>query len=146
VRGTYRGRAESLPTHRKYQGRGDTSTPAPLSRLLSSRCGWLVGERRVPRESRVLANISSPANPARRQDGGRQPQHRDNHCGASSQICATVPRRARIQGSCNFVSLNSRLESYKEEEDNHCGASKTSTLKSERRGIRCRANTGVPLS
>ena len=29
--------------------------------------------------------------------------------------CGAVPRRARIQGSCTFVSLNSRLESNKEE-------------------------------
>ena len=33
------------------------------------------------------------------------------------QNCAIFPRRARIQGSQTFVSLNSRLESNKEEEE-----------------------------
>ena len=33
----------------------------------------------------------------------------------TSQKCAAVPRRARIEGSYSFVSLNSRLESNKEE-------------------------------
>jgi len=33
----------------------------------------------------------------------------------TSQKCEAVPRRARIQGSWNFESLNSRLESNKEE-------------------------------
>ena len=35
----------------------------------------------------------------------------------ASQNIEAVPRRARIQGSCTFVSLNSRLESNKEEEE-----------------------------
>ena len=35
----------------------------------------------------------------------------------TSQTCAAVPRRTRIQGSQTFVSLNSRLESDIEEED-----------------------------
>ena len=33
------------------------------------------------------------------------------------QKCAVVPRRARIQGSQTFVSLNERLESRNEEEE-----------------------------
>ena len=32
------------------------------------------------------------------------------------QKCAVVPRRARVQGSQTFVSLNSRLENNEEEE------------------------------
>jgi len=40
---------------------------------------------------------------------------------AISQKCAAVPRRARIQGSQTFVSLNSRLESNKEEEEEEEG-------------------------
>jgi len=35
----------------------------------------------------------------------------------TSQKCAAVPRRARIEGSKTCVSLNSRLESNKEEEE-----------------------------
>ena len=35
----------------------------------------------------------------------------------TSQKCAAVPRRARIQGSKTFVSLNSRLESNTEEDE-----------------------------
>jgi len=31
--------------------------------------------------------------------------------------CAAVPRRARIQGSYTFASLNSRLDSNREEKD-----------------------------
>ena len=34
----------------------------------------------------------------------------------TSQNCEAVPRRARIQGSWTFVSLNYRLESNREEE------------------------------
>ena len=33
--------------------------------------------------------------------------------------CEAVPRRAGIEGSYNFVSLNSRFESHKEEEPLH---------------------------
>ena len=39
----------------------------------------------------------------------------------SSLKCAAVPRRARIEGSWTFVSLNSRLESNEEEEGSHTG-------------------------
>ena len=43
----------------------------------------------------------------------------------TSHKCAAVPRRARIEGPQTFASLNSRLESNKEEEegtliDAHC--------------------------
>ena len=41
------------------------------------------------------------------------------------QKCEAIPRRARIQGAHTFVSLNSRLESHKEEEEkiHHTGYS-----------------------
>ena len=35
----------------------------------------------------------------------------------TSQKCEAVPRRARIDGSQTFVSLNSRLDSNEEEEE-----------------------------
>ena len=35
----------------------------------------------------------------------------------TKQKCGVVPRSARIQGSQTFVWLNTRLESYKEEEE-----------------------------
>ena len=35
----------------------------------------------------------------------------------TSQKCEAVPGRARIEGSLTFVSLNSRLDSEKEEEE-----------------------------
>jgi len=46
----------------------------------------------------------------------------DRPCVVSStlqgtQNCAAVPRRARIEGSQTFASLNSRLESKKQEEE-----------------------------
>ena len=37
-------------------------------------------------------------------------------CSTSLHKCEAVPRRARIQGSWTFVSLNSRRASKKEEE------------------------------
>ena len=39
-----------------------------------------------------------------------------------SQKCEAVPRRARISGSYTFLSLNSGLESNKEEEEDHPGS------------------------
>ena len=39
----------------------------------------------------------------------------------TSQKCAAVPRRARIEGSKTFVSPNSRLDSNKEEEEEEDG-------------------------
>ena len=38
---------------------------------------------------------------------------------ATLQKCAAVPKRARIQGSLTFVSLNARLESNKEKKRIH---------------------------
>jgi len=48
-----------------------------------------------------------------------EPAHVIRPCAyaTTSQKCAAVPRRARISGSETFVSLNSRLESNKEEEE-----------------------------
>jgi len=37
----------------------------------------------------------------------------------TAQKCEAVPRRARIDGSQTFVSLNSRLDSNEDEEDQH---------------------------
>jgi len=41
---------------------------------------------------------------------------RSTPAGAGASKCEAVPRRARIQGSSTFASLNSRLESNDEEE------------------------------
>jgi hypothetical protein len=41
----------------------------------------------------------------------------NQHVPTKINMAEVVPRRARIQGSYNFVSLNSRLESNEEEEE-----------------------------
>ena len=45
--------------------------------------------------------------------------------GEGVQKCGAVPRRARIEGSYIVVSLNSRLESNKEQEEEGCVRSRT---------------------
>ena len=69
-------------------------------------------------------------------------------CGSTIQeqllyINAAVPRRARIQGSQTFVSLNSRLESNKDEKKNW---SQHQTLELGRRRTICPANTNLILT
>jgi len=54
--------------------------------------------------------------------GDRQGRHPQRIIPVSSRqysICEAVPRRAHIAGSQTFVSLNSRLESNKEEQEEY---------------------------
>ena len=58
-----------------------------------------------------VAGRNHPAVPVPGRDPGRPATSLQKH--------AVVPRRARIQGSFTFVSLYSRLESYREQEAVH---------------------------